>query len=261
MKQLNQYQRNAVMYLLEQQDSQAKAVSFSSVFKMGVSEEQIHIIKYVMQTLQSAPFLTVDELHQKGIKPQDLSNTIGSIEEFKDQLGLVEYAFSDWLVAQGVRYPLNKNIVIPYLIYQLFYEDISAFYTVNNKLKPGLEVELSPFNSYTSIRLFGSTNKLIPVKDSDALHLVCSLLSNYYSILKVDESQSSIFLCKSNDMVAKNIEVRCLSSSFSQLATGGVFIFDDINLLNNSASDFIVYPVEKLINKHHKKFLNPLIIL
>ncbi len=120
MKSFSHYQRNAVLYLLKQQKHLVKPVSFATALKMGVAEEQIRIINYVSNILNKAPFSTQNELKVNGFNQNTVHSTIGSLTEFKEQLGLSKYGLSDWLINQEVCYSPDQSVAIPYLVYQIF---------------------------------------------------------------------------------------------------------------------------------------------
>ena len=255
MMPLNQYQRNAILYLLEQQETLAKPVSFTSVMKMGVSEKHIRIVDYLSQTLKSAPFLTLNELQFKGVSAKDIKATIGSLKGFKESLGLAEYTFTDWLTAQQPCYSSEQCIAMPYLIYQMFFDEIEAFHTDQHSLKPGMKVELAPGCHYSSVSLHGSENMLIPVDDGRALHLAASLLTELFSIKSIDEANSCLCIERIGSGDEHSVEVRCLSSCLSKSTFGGIYIHDDIGLSKTKCRSFALYPLAKLIDKHHRSQL------
>lgn len=253
MKPLNRYQRNAALYLLKQQTHLAKPVSFASVLKMGVTEEQIRIIDYVSKILNKAPFLTQTELQVNGFSQKYVLKTIGSIAEFKEQLGLSEYAFSDWLSSQEVCYSSSQSVAIPYLIYQMFFEEIKEFHSLNNVLNSGLKVELEPGAKYSSVSLFGNTDVLIPTTDKDALHLAASLLSEAYWVHEIDEDTNTLNVERIGSNTVNSVEVRCLSSTLTKSTCGGIYTYDDVQLAINAKVEYTTYPLAKLIDIHHSR--------
>lgn len=250
---LNQYQRNAVLYLLQQQEELAKPVSFASALRMGVNEMQIQIIDYVSKCLVKAPFLTLSEVNMNGVSHRDVLNAIGSLTEFKKQLSLTEYAFSDWLVSQELCYSSSQKVTIPYLIYQMFFEEIVELHSNNDTLNSGLEVDLGAGFHYSSVSLFATSNVLVPVEDKDALSLAASLLSENYYVIEKDESKSSLIVQRIGTDAVKEIEVRCLSSELSKSTHGGIYIHDDIHLSDIKNKTYIHYPFGKLVELHHSK--------
>ncbi|TKF49523.1 hypothetical protein FCV60_21955 [Vibrio sp. F13] len=254
MKTLNQYQRNAVMYLLEQQETLARSVSFTPVFNMGVTEEQVRLLEYVSKMLCKAPFLTIDELLHSGMNTTKFNKTIGCLDEFKNSLGLSGYGFSDWLTAHGVCYSSGQKITIPYMIYQMFFEEIEKKYSDGNTLINNLTVELSTDSHYSSVSLFKTSYVLIPTTDQKALHLTGLLLTDHYFIDNIDIERSCLTLINKDDGNYSHVEVRCLSSHLSQSTSGGICVHDDIQLGNQSCSDYVMYPLSKLIDKHHRKY-------
>lgn len=249
---LSQYHRSTIMSLLEQQKALAKPISFLPILKLGVTEKQIRMIDYVSQILQKAPFLTLDELRSEGMSLSELNNTIGSLNDFKGLLGLSEYSFSDWLVAQGLCYSADKGIAIPYLIYQMFFEEIRKFHTVQNRLEAGLKVELDSGARFSSVSLFGTSDTMIPVDDYDALLLAKTLLSEHYQIIDEDKSRSCLQLQKIGSSAVKDVEIRCLSSSLSKATVGGIYLFDDVKMSSRSQHNYLLYAFSNLINQHHR---------
>lgn len=256
MKPLNQYQRNAVLYLLKQQEHLAKPVSFATALKMGVTEQQIRIIDYVSKVLNKAPFLTQTELKMNSFNQKSVLNAIGSLAEFKEQLGLSEYSFSDWLMSQELCYSPNKNVTIPYLIYQMFFDEIADLHSDKHTLNPGLQVNLGAGFEYSSVSLYGASNVLIPVEDHDALQLAASLLSEFYWIIEMHEAQSCLQIQKIGTETVKSVEVRCLSSQLSKSTQGGIYVHDDIHLNDIAIKNYTHYPFYKLIELHHSRRTN-----
>ncbi|EHY9857453.1 hypothetical protein K5B43_000684 [Vibrio parahaemolyticus] len=253
MKPLSHYQRNAVLYLLKQQKHLAKPVSFATALKVGVTEEQIRIIDYVSHILNKAPYLTQNELKVNGFNQNTVHSAIGSLTEFKEQLGLSEYGFSDWLISQEVCYSRSQSVAIPYLIYQMFFEEIKEFHSKNNILSSGLEVELGSGYKYSSVSLFGNTDVLIPTTDKGALHLAASLLSESYWVHEIDEDTNSLNVERMGSSILNTVEVRCLSSNLTKSTYGGIYIYDDVQLATNTKTEYTSYPLAKLIDRHHAR--------
>lgn len=242
MKPLSHYQRNAVLYLLKQQKHLAKPVSFATALKMGVAEEQIRIIDYVSNILKKAPFLIQNELKVDGFNQNTVHSTIGPLTEFKEQLGLSEYGLSDWLINQEVCYSPDQSVAIPYLIYQMFFQEIKEFYVENNVPNAGLEVELEPGSKYSSVSLFGNTNVLIPTTDKDALHLAASLLSESYWVHEIDKDTNSLNVERMDSSILNTVEVRCLSSRLTKSTYGCIYIYDDAQLASSTKTGYTRLP-------------------
>ncbi|MGZ9899846.1 hypothetical protein [Shewanella gaetbuli] len=254
MMPLTQYQRSTVINLLEQQEAFAQPVSFLSALNMGITEPQIRLIDYLSRTLRKSPRTSMVDLLTNGISCSDVICTIGSLEQFKHELGIKCDCASDWLTVHSTSHQSAKGIVIPYEIYRRFFDEIKRFYSEKNKLKAGLFVELDLEVSYSCVTLSGAFNSLIPATDDDALHLVASLLVDDYLVLNIDKAKSQLLVRKVSTNIVSLIEVRCLASALTQRTLGGVCVYDDIGLTTSATPNYLVCPLRRLIDKHHSKY-------
>lgn len=254
MMPLTQYQRSTVINLLEQQEAFSQPVSFLTALNMGITEPQIRLIDYLYRTLRKSPRTSMVDLLTNGISCRDVICTIGSLEQFKHELGIKCDCFSDWLNVHSNPHQSTQGIVIPYEIYRQFFDEIKQFYSEKNKLKAGFAVGLDLGGSYSCVTLSGAFNSLIPTTDNDALHLVASLLVDDYLVLNIDKTKSQLLVSKVSTNIVSMIEVRCLASALTQRTLGGVCVYDDIGLTTSTTPQYLVCPLSKLINKHHSKY-------
>ncbi|HCE4591604.1 TPA: hypothetical protein NGS02_001129 [Vibrio parahaemolyticus] len=197
---------------------------FSSLLSMGVTLSQIALVLDTAKLLRTDP--TIDDLTlcQGGVSQYALEKTIGTTAKLKQLMGL-EYGFDAYL--RNAHFDPSVGMSISYYIFQQFYQEIRADYSIGTEIDHQITVELGDNLELSAIPLFKQFKELIPATDSEAANVTAKLLLDQYEYVGYFPELSILALRTRDDAREVRLEVRCLSSQFSFQDICGVCVVDD----------------------------------
>ncbi|EGQ7798839.1 hypothetical protein P6A00_001644 [Vibrio parahaemolyticus] len=207
---------------------------FSALLSTGVTLSQIALVLDTAKLLRVDPTIDDTTLCQGGISQYALSRTIGTTTKLKRLMGL-EYDFDAYL--RSAHFDPSVGMSISYFIYQQFYQEIRADYTVGTEIDHQITVELGDNLDLSAIPLFKQYKEFIPATDFEAANVTAKLLLDHYEYVGYYPELSILELLARDDNRQVQLEVRCLSSHFSYKNICGVCVIDDREICKPEEAD------------------------
>ncbi len=229
---------------------------FSILAHYDIDMYRMSMIETIIRSLRAEPYLTKEELVQRGASGKFIDYRLGGIRNIKELLEIQDYNFIDFLEQENI--DISKTVKLSYYHYQTFIHDIRHHFRANDDSAipiRQLRIELSSECAINAIPLLkGKYTAAVPATDFEALLVGMGLISKDYSFIRYSDHLPILTVKPDNEEREVDIEVRCLASQFNQRTDGGICVVDDIGAMHKHPYKKHVLDFPSLLKKNGYEF-------